>query len=156
MATYYSEPTFPPIFPPGFSEIAVEAFESNFVVPGFDTPLRRRLTNQLRAFVIELARLGVHGEVWIDGSYTTRKPDPKDVDIVLKMSRAALHTLTGEHREQLGYYGDEDGRAFVRRKWQVDFYIVDAADRQRLRYWQVLFSNNPDQSAPKGIPFVRL
>ena len=72
------------------------------------------------------------------------------------MSPAALQTLTVEHCNQLGYYGDEDGRAYVRRKWQVDFYIVDATDRQRLHYWQVLFSNNPDQSAPKGIPFVRL
>ena len=152
----YSEPTHPPIFPPGFSEITVDALESSFVAPGFDTPLRRRLTGQLRAFIMELARIRVHGDVWIDGSYTTRKPHPQDVDIALVMSPAALQALAGEERKQLGYYGDQDGRAYVRRRWQVDFYIINAMDRQRVRYWRTLFSNNPDQSNPKGIPFVRL
>ena len=82
----YSEPTYPPIFPPGFVEVTVEALEERFVAPGFDTPLRRRLTTQVRLFVTELARLGVHGDVWIDGSYATKKPDPRDVDVVLSVS----------------------------------------------------------------------
>ena len=152
----YSEPAHPALFPPGFSEVALESLESVFVGPGFDTPLRQRLTDQLRGFVMELSRLGVHGDIWIDGSYATRKPDPQDVDLVLPVSPIALHELTEDHRAQLGYYGDEEGRAYVRRKWQVDFYIIDAMDRLRVRYWRTLFSNNPDQSNPKGIPFVRL
>lgn len=155
MATY-SEPVYPALFSPGFSEVALESLESVFVAPGFDTPLRQRLTDQLRAFVMELARLGVHGDIWIDGSYATRKPNPRDVDLVLPVSPTALHALTEEHRAQLGYYGDEEGRAYVRRRWQVDFYIIDATNRQRVHNWQTLFSNNPDQSNPKGIPFVRL
>ena len=152
----YSEPAYPPLFPPGFSEITVEALESRFVAPGFDTPLRRRLTVQLRAFVMELARLGVHGDIWIDGSYATRKPDPHDVDVVLSITPAALQTLADENRDQLGYYSDKDGRPYVRRKWQVDFYIMDATNHQRHGYYQRLFSNNPDQSNRKGIPFIRL
>lgn len=152
----YNEPTYPPIFPPGFSEITVDALESLFVGPGLDTPLRRRLTDQLRTFVMELARLGVHGDIWIDGSYATRKPDPRDVDVVLSMTPVALQALGDEHREQLGYYGAEDGRPYVRRKWQVDFYIMDATNHQHRSYYQKLFSNNPDQSAPKGIPFIQL
>lgn len=147
---------FPPIFPPGFSEITVDALESLFVGPGFDNPLRRRLTDQLRAFVMELARLGVHGDIWIDGSYTTKKPCPRDVDVVLSMTPVALQALANEHRKQLGYYGAEDGRAYVRRKWQVDFYVIDASNRQRRSDWQRFLSNNPDQSNRKGIPVVRL
>ena len=31
----------------------METLESNFVVPGFDAPLQRRLTNQLLALTVE-------------------------------------------------------------------------------------------------------
>ena len=134
----------------------MDALESRFVAPGFDTPLRRRLADGLRAFAMELVRLGVRGEIWIDGSFATKKPDPRDVDVVLSVTPLVLQTLTDEHRDQLGNYGGEDGRAYIRRRWQVDFYIIDATDDQRRRYWQRLFSNNPDESNPKGIPVVRL
>lgn len=134
----------------------MDALEGRFVAPGFDTPLRRRLTDQLRAFVRELTKLGVHGEIWIDGSYATRKPNPSDVDVVLAIAPRALRALAAEHLKQLDYYGREDGRPYVRRKWQVDFYVINATDPQRRRSWQTLLSNNPDQSNRKGIPFVRL
>lgn len=48
--------------------------------PAFDTPLRRRMAVQLRMFIGELERLGVHGELGIDGSFATKKPEPGDID----------------------------------------------------------------------------
>ncbi len=136
--------------------MTLDALDEKFVGPGFDTPLRQRLTTQLRLFVAELAKLGVHGDIWIDGSYATRKPYPRDVDIALSMSPMALHAVPREHQEQLGYYGSEAGRPYVRRRWQVDFYIFDTTNSERREYYQGLFSNNPDQSSRKGIPFIRL
>ena len=152
----YSEPTYPPIFPPGLHEMTMDKLEATFVAPGFDTPLRRRLTTQFRLFVSVLANLGVRGEIWINGSYATKKPDPRDVDVALSMSPVALTALTDEHRRRLGYYGAEEGRPYVRNQWQVDFYIFNSSNPQRCEYFRVLFSNNPDQANPKGIPFIRL
>ncbi len=152
----YSERTYPPIFPPGLHQMAIETLDEAFVAPGFDTPLRRRLTNQLRLFVGVLANLGVHGDIWINGSYATKKPDPRDVDIALSMSPVALRALSDEHRRRLGYYAAEEGRHHVRNQWQVDFYIFDSTNPQRHHYFRALFSNNPDHANLKGIPFIRL
>lgn len=136
--------------------MTIEALEGTFVNPVFDTPLRRRLTTQLRRFVNELGRLGVHGDIWINGSYATKKPDPRDVDVALSMSPMALRALADEHRQRLAYYGHEEGRPHVRNRWQVDFYLFDSTNPRRHEYFRELFSNNPDQANQKGIPFIRL
>ena len=151
----YTERTYPPIFPPGLHKMAIETLEETFVAPGLDTPLRRRLTTQLQRFVRALAELGVRGDIWIDGSYATKKPDPRDVDVALSMSRLALAALGEEQQRRLGYYAAE-GRPYVRRRWQVDFYIFDSTDPRRYEYFREQFSNNPDQGSPKGIPFIPL
>ena len=152
----YSEPTHPPIFPPGLHQMAIETLEETFVAPEFDTPLRRRLTTQLRLFVGVLANLGVHGDIWIDGSCVTKKPDPRDVDVALSMTPMALRALSDEHQRRLAYYGDERGRSHIRSRWQVDFYVFNSTNRRRYEYFRALFANNPDQANQKGIPFIRL
>ena len=88
--------------------------------------------------------------------YATKKPDPRDVDVALSMSPLALRALPDNHRQRLGYYGAEEGRPYVRKQWQVDFYIFDSTNLERREYFRALFSNNPDQANPKGIPFIQL
>ena len=152
----YSEPTHPPIFPPGLHQMAIETLEETFVAPEFDTPLRRRLTTQLRLFVGVLANLGVHGDIWIDGSYVTKKPNPRDVDVVLLVSPAALRVPTMEDMATLKHYMTREGRNEVRSKWQVDFYVADANSSAEHDYWLDQLSRNPDRSNRKGIPFVTI
>jgi len=46
---------------------------------------RREIFRGLLSVIRNLRRDGVIGDLWIDGSFLTKKPDPNDVDIVLKM-----------------------------------------------------------------------
>ena len=64
--------------------------------------------------------------------------------------------MTKPNLDQLEYLSGTDGREHVRAKWQVDFYVFDANDREHSQYYRDLFSRNPDLSNPKGIPFIRL
>ena len=156
MAQSSAKMAYPALFPSGHVKITLNRLEDEFVAQPFDTPVRRRLTSLLRLFIQELIRLGAQGDVWIDGSYATKDPHPQDIDVVLVISRLALNAMTKANFERLGYYGSVDGRAYVRTKWHIDFYIVSANNYKRRDIWQELFSNNPDQSNPKGIPFVEL
>ncbi|MCY4343949.1 MAG: hypothetical protein OXE83_10300 [Gammaproteobacteria bacterium] len=56
------------MFPEGLVEMALDDLERVFADAAIRTPLRERLTEQLRLFIGYLVRLGVQGEVWIDGS----------------------------------------------------------------------------------------
>ena len=39
----------------------------------------------LRVILRELSTFQTKGELWIDGSFLTTKPDPRDIDIILRM-----------------------------------------------------------------------
>lgn len=151
-----TKPTFPPIFAPGLTEISRDDIGRLFIGPGFDTPLRRRLTSQLRLFIGELERLGAHGELWIDGSYATKKPEPGDIDLVLSMPLVTASAMSDEHLNRLDFLSDHQNRGYVRARWQVDFYVFEASDLNRRSYYFSLFSRNPDRDNAKGIPFIKL
>ena len=150
------KPTFPPIFSPGLHEIRREDFGKVFLDPAFDSPLRQRLTTQLRSFVAELERLGVHGDLWINGSYATKKPAPADIDLVLSIPPNIVSGMSQQSLDRFDFLSDSRNRGYVRALWQVDFYVFKSSDLGRRSYFFDLFSKNPDRSNPKGIPFIKI
>ena len=84
------------------------------------------------------------------GRYVTKKPDPRDVDVVLLVSPAVLRVPTMEDMATLKRYMTRDGRREIRSKWQVDFYIANANSSTEHDYWLDQLSRNPDQSNRKG------
>lgn len=101
-------------------------------------------------------KLGVRGDVWIDGSFATQKPEPQDIDVALAIGWPALTAMTDANKQRLASLMNEEGRAYAQAKWNVDFYVFRATNFNERRYWFELFSKNPDSSNRKGIPFVRL
>ena len=152
----YPKRTYPPLFPPGLSEVQLQDLGQLFVGPAFDTPLRRRMTVQLRMFIGELERLGVHGELWIDGSFATKKREPGDIDLALSIPRVIVSAMSDESLERLRFLSDEENRAYVRSRWQVDLYVFESSNVARRAYFLEQFSRNPDSANRKGFPFVKL
>lgn len=146
---------YPALYPGGLVEVALDALPGAFAAVT-QTPLRRRLVSQLRLFIGHLQELGVRGDVWIDDSFATQKPDPRDIDVALAIGLPALAAMADADKQQIEYLRNEEGRAYARTKWNVDFYVFHATDFAARRYWFDLFSRNPDSSNPKGIPFVKL
>ena len=62
--------------------LAVEPFE--------ERNRREQLTARLFFWLDEISKLGIPLEVWIDGSYSTTKPEPEDIDIVVVMTSGEL------------------------------------------------------------------
>ena len=48
---------------------------------------RSRLFGRLRDYLAELRRIGLPAEVLVDGSFTTDKPKPGDIDLVVVLPR---------------------------------------------------------------------
>ena len=155
MPNKHQKLTYPAIVPEGLMEIDLSSLESIFL-GRIDTPLRRRLTRQLNFFIGKLKSLGVHGDLWINGSFATIAPEPMDVDVVLITSEEVIRKLTPENFKEIEYLTDVANRIYVRQKWHIDFYIVEASNLGLRSYFKQLFSRNPDDSNPKGIPYVKL
>jgi hypothetical protein len=130
----------------------VEAFASGVL----NTPQRKRLASQLRFFIAYLQNLGLASfEMWIDGSFTTMKPDPMDIDVVCFVAWEQLDLLSDENLHVLQHFGSEEGRPYVREKWSIDFYIGRFDSIVERNLWKDKFSRD-EYSEPKGIGRIRI
>ncbi len=79
-------PDFPPLLPLGFHPKTLDEIDK-LCVAGFPlSKSRKPIMEGLRQFVQKLNDAEVEGDLWLDGSFLSQKIDPKDVDIVLRLS----------------------------------------------------------------------
>jgi hypothetical protein len=57
----------------------------------------------LLSMIDRLVNDGIKGVLWIDGSFTTQKINPKDVDVVLKSPAADYDSGNPEYRETVDW-----------------------------------------------------
>jgi len=155
MSIRRNKQTYPALCQSGFKRIEETEIEHIFL-DGFNSPRRKMLASQLKLFVNKLRSLGVKGELWIDGSFSTKNPEPMDIDILLVIPRITLSGMTEEARLELSELTDITKREYVRAKWSCDLYVIEASNIGDRKYYEDWFSRNPDSLNKKGIPVITL
>jgi len=112
----------------------------------------------LEQVVNRLFIAGVSGEVWLDGSFVTKKPDPIDIDFILIA-------------DSVQYDQDADIRKLVDLLIEPEDWPPSVADTsvvfrdppesqsnfsEVLDWWERRFGSKPDKGLPKGVVIVRL
>ena len=120
----------------------VEAFEARY------QPGRRYMVGRLLAYLHDLAALGLGMEVWLDGSFTTRCPEPDDIDLVVLLTNQAVNNLTRAQQTRLSLLLNERER--IRIRYSCDVYHIDTHNTERRQHWTTVFATNHD-GTPKGI-----
>src|SRR5579883_3612246 len=73
---------FPPLWSPGFHPASPEEVQSR-CVDGFElSTSRKRLMESFRVVLGCLTAVDISCEIWLDGSFTTEKIDPSDIDFI--------------------------------------------------------------------------
>ena len=153
-------PESPPLLPSGLHVRTMKELRAMCVGDFRTSATREKLMSGLERVVEELRAIGVPGQLWIDGSFVTRKVDPNDVDFVLsvdylwycdatKEQRAAVD-LVAEGLKRPPYYCD----SYIFPQWPVGHPLYWYGENQR-NYWMLQwgFSREGD---PKGIMVVEL
>lgn len=137
------------LLPPGLHDVAGWDEVERLCVRSFPVGGRRaRLLRDLRDFCGYLAIFGLPFEVWIDGSFLTRKEKPNDVDVVVQVDRDGFGRLPVP---QQSVWADVFLDApSTRARWQVDAYMFFSGDSTRAAYWRRWFSHTWD-GKEKGI-----
>lgn len=146
---------YPGLFRPGFFEIAFENIDQIFANEQ-STPRRKMLAAQLRMFIKHLQAMGVHGDLWINGSFSTHNPNPMDYDVLLVISRVILRAMTEEQRAIFAELSSEENHDYVRSKWGCDFYVAESNDAAKQRRFEAAYSSNPDSENKKGIAVIKI
>ncbi len=141
-----------PILSSGCKEIGLwqldHYFYNSFTNGTVDSSRRLFLVRKLAAYLSELKKFGLQLEIWIDGSFTTVKPDPEDIDLVVW---AYQHELEGLALiRQPAFERLTVDRGFVMAKYNIDVYLAFFDDQQANEKWTTLFTQGHYTYSQKG------
>jgi hypothetical protein len=141
---------YPPLLPAGFQDLKIEDLENRFVEPFANPQPRKQLIENLKLLLdSELKPFGIKFEVWLDGSFTTKKPNPNDIDIVFFVDEQDVMTLPRNRQVDLtNLFLHDKGR--IKITYKCDIYVVAIPNPTNRSYWRGWFGFNRNEE-PKGI-----
>ncbi len=96
------EKSYQPLLDEGIHDIEVDECFDLFVRPFKNNEHRSKLMERFLHYYWELCQLGIFVEIWLDGSFVTKKEQPSDIDIVLIVNRSQLNEL--DHDQARTFY----------------------------------------------------
>jgi len=145
--------SFAPLFEPGLHRLSEEALFERFVKPFSQQARRIELVASLELFLNFVRDIGIRCEVWLNGSFTTTKPEPDDIDLVVHIQSGQIDALPETRLRKLN---DLNDRGLLRARYSCDVYVDRMGDAERKQYWLEKFGRGRDGSASKGIPVLRI
>ena len=146
----------PPI---GLIKPTIQEFEERFVAGARIGDVRREIFDGYKKYCDNVRSLDVVSIQWINGSYTTKKLDPKDIDLVTHFDGMKLHQDKDlqKHFEKL--IDKEEMKLLY--KCHPQFVLVYPRDKpdlysyyiQRYQYWLKWFSRDRDGNTKGLIEF---
>ena len=130
--------------PPGEHRTTVQELEATF---GTSTPKRQELVQKLKTALSNFKAAGVP-KVWIDGSFTTTKPEPADIDGVCDF----VHKTDITKLDPV--FLDASGTDAQKNKYGLDFYPNVIEGGTGLPFPK-FFQENRDGN-PKGILVIEV
>ena len=141
-----------PLFPPGIHDISESDLENHFLSSFPSSSTRQRLISGLKKYLKRLKSIGVKFEIWIDGSFTTEKEDPGDIDLVVFGSTTELNHLTPPKKSQLHALFD---RVSIKNAIGCDVLFAVAEDQNMRNYWRGWYGFDRNEN-PKGIARIEV
>jgi hypothetical protein len=143
-----------PLFEYGFKEIALWQIDSIFLEPFGENEQRKRLINRFNAYLNEFSYLGINAELWIDGSFSTIKPEPEDIDVVFLLDDNEVNNLKNR---KLKLFEDLFlDREMVKARYSVDVYFIDRNDEIEKQKWITTYGFDSRKINSKGIYKIQL
>ena len=156
----FDKPEFQPLLEPGLHVMTLEDLESISVNCFPVSSIRSYFMNNLRTLLALLARAKVVGEIWVDGSYLTKKIDPEDVDVVFRFPASEFEQASLAKKSSINWILHEDRRDDLRCHIYA-FFEYSPSDplysrtQERYRYWLDQFGTDRKGSS-KGIAVIQI
>lgn len=139
-----------PLLPPGLHDLAVSQLNNHFFSDFPDSNTRAPLIRGLSSYIDSLKILGIPLEIWLDGSFTTTKIDPNDIDLVIFASENDVNNLSDEYKDLLRSLIN---RLDIKKRFGCDTLFSITEDINMRSYWRGWYGFDRNE-VPKGI--VRL
>ncbi|MFK5926975.1 MAG: hypothetical protein QM483_10125 [Desulfuromusa sp.] len=142
---------YPPLFQAGLHDIDVDSLEPVFLDPFPDSNHRHELVDGLKKFLQLMQSFAIPLEIWVDGSFSTKKTDPDDVDLFVFGNNADINKMSSDNIDRFQSTFDSHQELKIRYHCDVSF-IESILDDVRAECRGLFgFSRNEQ---PKGIPRI--
>ena len=155
---------YPALLAPGLHEMTAAQVESLCVTAFSRSATRGKIFQGLQFLIHQLIALKIPVDLWIDGSFVTKKPDPSDCDLVMHADGQILDTLTPSQAGFVRMINDPVTRVGFKLAYHCDcfvvprFPIVDVrygfGETERLRW--LSFFGGTRASGQKGLALVKV
>ena len=132
---------------PGIHEFELNDIKNHFLRNFPESKTRELLIDGLYAFTSSLLSVGVPIELWIDGSFTTQKLNPNDIDLVIFAPAKDLNKLPEEKKQLFRAVVDRGG---IRHNFGCDVLFCPAENQNMRSYWRGWYGFDRNEQ-PKGI-----
>jgi hypothetical protein len=139
-----------PLLDPGLHDFELSEIGNHFLQDFPSSETRKPLIDGLNSFVAHLSAIGAPIELWIDGSFTTNKINPNDIDLVIFSPAAILNALSPEQKKKFQVLMDE---ASVKKNFGCDVRFCPSEDENMRSYWRGWYGFDRYERA-KGIARV--
>lgn len=132
--------------------------EALAVTPFQQSVQRPSLIAKFKAWTDALRSLNVEAPLWIDGSFLTEKPEPDDIDLVMRCPRVGAQQVGPPNQQQQTAIAVLLDRAYARATYSLDLYILSPCFDLHAReaYWRALLGTCHDGQTAKGFAEVML
>jgi hypothetical protein len=143
-----------PLFEEGFKQIALWQLDATFLEPFEENEHRKYLIDRLNAFINEFQYLGLETEIWIDGSFSTHKPEPQDIDVVFLLDQTAVTNLDSKKSKLFAdlFINREE----VKARYSLDVYFIDSDDEDEKQKWISTYGFDSRKMNSKGIYKIQI
>lgn len=155
---------FPRLLEPGFHPMTLAEVKT-LCVTSFPASTRRGMIFAgLTSFLSEMSANGLVGDVWLDGSFVTKKPEPSDCDLVVSADSGKLEDLLPKQQDLMRrrFRTEHDQTKIV---YHCDVYLFPvyplihtlhaAVTLSQRTYWEDQFGFDHSKKA-KGMAVVKL
>ena len=139
--------------PPLFHELSFNDIENLCVNSFINNSRRKQLLTNFKTLIIDvLERENISCNIWIDGSISTEKEEPDDIDLVIELPPSKDMNMYNNITTKI--FNNRTQREF-HDEFHYDVYFFTKNNDTMYKYWSGFFSHNRDDS-PKGIILYKI
>lgn len=87
---------FEPLLEGGIHDIQLRDMRDKFSLPFSDNTKRNNLIERFEVFLYRVKELELQFECWVNGSFTTKKDEPNDIDVAFFFAEADINKLSAK------------------------------------------------------------
>lgn len=141
---------FEPLLQPGIHDITKSDLSNHFVSPFANQEKRIQLIERFNYLIEKVELIGIPFEIWINGSFVTKKEEPNDIDIAFFYDPVEANSLPTDKKIILEEVANS---SFSKYRYNCDVYFIPNDNPALRSYWRGWFGYTRSET-PKG--FARI